>query len=57
MEFMKKIGLMLLGASVATIIIFGVYFHLRIVKLEIITQQIIQVIQQSQQQAKPDISK
>jgi hypothetical protein len=52
MELMKKAGLMFLGACVAAIIIFGIYHDKRITRLEILTNQIVQVIQQSQ---KPEL--
>ncbi len=58
MELVKKLGLMFLGGSIATIIIFGYFFNQRISNLEKVTNQIVQIIQQSQQQqAKPEQNK
>ena len=50
MELIKKISLMLLGASITTIIIFGIWFNLRIAKLEIATNQIVQFLNQPKQE-------
>ena len=50
MELVKKAGLIVLGACVATIIIFGIWHNQRIKRLENITNQIVQVLNTPRQQ-------
>ena len=49
MKILKEAGLVLIGAAVAAIIIFGYWHNQRIVKLENITSQIVQFINQPKQ--------
>ncbi len=50
MKLLKKLGLMLVGATVATVIIYSVFLNARVSKLENVQSQIVQALQRPQSQ-------